>query len=212
MRTHEFEANLGFSPERLPQVGSTNVEFLRAFVMQFNNIERLELRRYRRTPASLREDARCISMTRREFLGEELEKTIGKLKPTQNLSVSSRVSVMGMFEMHLPLVDLAIPKSAQAPKIIENEFRHYGISSITSGGTLFETDESYHFIGNKLFTNKEEWVNFMARCLLTRTTDKTSGWVADDRFIGHSLLRGYSVLRISANGYEDVPRLVQVIK
>ena len=56
-------------------------------------------------------------------------------------------------------------------------------------GFLLESGRSYHYYGLQLLAD-EEWPAFLGRCLLM------SGF-ADDRYIGHQLVDGHCVLRLS---------------
>lgn len=58
---------------------------------------------------------------------------------------------------------------------------------------IFETDHSFHAYGDRLLS-REKWMQFMGQMLLADQND-----VLDTYWVGHSLNKGYSALRLSAN-------------
>lgn len=85
------------------------------------------------------------------------------------------------------------------------------------GGFILETGRSYHFLRRELLT-PEGFIRFLGACLLTSiVTVRQNGpniheTIADYRYIGHSLSRGSTGLRITANGEKNtLPHVVKVI-
>lgn len=75
-------------------------------------------------------------------------------------------------------------------------------------GFVLASGRSYHYYGANLLT-QEEWVIFMAKCLLINSRDET---VINSRYIGHSLFDGYCGLRLtSSSGKPQVPYVVDVL-
>lgn len=74
------------------------------------------------------------------------------------------------------------------------------------GGVILETQNSYHFIGCKIF-KQSRFSEFMGRSLISSTVtiipdseERFHEHISDYRFIGYSLLRDFTCLRITTNG------------
>ena len=75
-------------------------------------------------------------------------------------------------------------------------------------GYLIQSNRSYHYIG-KYVTTEENFINFLGSALLFRHTDQT-GFVVDDRWIGHSLKKKFGTVRLGAkDGY--YPRVIREV-
>ena len=76
-------------------------------------------------------------------------------------------------------------------------------------GYLLQTNSSYHYIGLHL-TTEEHFRNFLGSALLFRGKEDTGG-VVDDRWLGHSLKKGFGTIRI---GKKDgkVPFVVREVR
>ena len=95
------------------------------------------------------------------------------------------------------MVDLICAPSAMNLDVVARLLRE-----IRQGqGFLLESGRSYHYYGIDLLSD-EEWRVFLGKCLLM------FGYV-DDRYIGHQLVDGHCVLRLSAGTLKTgVPRVV----
>ena len=68
-------------------------------------------------------------------------------------------------------------------------------------GCLLDSGRSYHYYGFRLLSGTE-WQIFMGKCLLMSS-------LVDDRYIGHQLVDGYCVLRLSSGNLKScVPTVV----
>jgi hypothetical protein len=115
----------------------------------------------------------------------------------QLLAVISKVSLGGGETGHIPMMDFMAPPSSKNQEVLTRLLRelHYG------RGWLLESGRSYHYYGDQILT-AEEWKVFLGKCLLM------SGYV-DDRYIGHQLVDGHCVLRLSAGKLKvSLPRVV----
>jgi hypothetical protein len=128
---------------------------------------------------------------------EELQLWAKRLTDGELLGLISRVELCGGRSAHIPMMDFACRPSAQNLASITHL-----LSEITKGaGFLLESGRSYHYYGAELLTD-EEWRRFIGRCLLM------FGYV-DDRYIGHQLVDGHCVLRLSAGRLKSrVPAVV----
>lgn len=83
---------------------------------------------------------------------------------------------------------------------IKNYFRRLAKSGVH--GFLFQTERSFHFYSLATFS-EGEWIRLMGKMLLFSGTDR--------RYIGHSLVSGFSTLRMTAGGIRKVtPKCVAV--
>jgi hypothetical protein len=113
------------------------------------------------------------------------------------LGICSTVELVGGGSAHIPMMDFMCDPSTRNAEALTHliEGLHQG------RGCLLESGRSYHYYGFKLLT-EEAWKVFLGKCLLM------SGF-ADDRYIGHQLVDGYCVLRLSAGKSKShVPTVV----
>lgn len=110
------------------------------------------------------------------------------------MAVTSLMSVKAR-QKYLFLLDCKTPVSDENEKELLGILRNAeGAMPALKDGMLLRTLNSYHVIGF-VPLEKDEWQAHMARAILLHT----SRWepVADIRYVGHSLERGYGSLRIS---------------
>jgi hypothetical protein len=135
-----------------------------------------------------------------------------------NVSLNSNVSLRNNDTAHLAIIDLAPPKSQENLTLIKDRFKEI-IEPSYGGGFFIETGKSYQYLGENLISNYLEWVRFMADCLLTSVVmDGQSDnldvhkVVGDYRYIGHSLRRNHTSIRLTTKGSKTfVPFVVDYI-
>jgi hypothetical protein len=113
------------------------------------------------------------------------------------LGLVSTVELYDGRSAHIPMMDFVCGPSAQNLTSITHLLKEMrkGV------GFLLESGRSYHYYGAELLTD-EEWRQFIGKCLLM------FGYV-DDRYIGHQLVDGHCVLRLSAGRLKSrVPAVV----
>lgn len=126
-------------------------------------------------------------LKREEITLDNINKIIGALNKETVLGIASKVKLNSQESIvHIPLMDFKCEISSQNLDKIKEFLR-----KVDQEGVILETKRSYHFYGFKLITT-EEWYRFLGRCLLF--SDFT-----DSRYVGHRLIAGFSVLRISEN-------------
>jgi hypothetical protein len=109
-----------------------------------------------------------------------------KLSDNKLLGVTSRVSLIGGGSAHIPMMDFMCAPSEGNLKMLTHLLRN-----LRQGrGVVLESGRSYHYYGCRLLT-EQEWTVFLGKCLLM------SGFT-DDRYIGHQLIDGHCVLRLSS--------------
>lgn len=101
---------------------------------------------------------------------------------------------------HIPMMDFCCEGSSDNLKKIREFLSKIG----QKRGVILWSGNSYHYYGVDLLTTKE-WLKFLGVCLLF------TGYV-DERYIGHRLLDGCGILRISSGGIKpEVPKIVSVL-
>jgi hypothetical protein len=108
------------------------------------------------------------------------------LRENQVLGLASSVSVVDQGSRHIPMMDFKCSPSTKNLEVLMLLLRKIGQRK----GYLLESGRSFHYYGMELLA-EEEWRVFLGKCLLM------SGYV-DDRYVGHQLVDGYCVLRLSA--------------
>jgi hypothetical protein len=112
-------------------------------------------------------------------IGRDLES--GKL-----IGVCSKVQLEDGQLVHIPMMDFLCRPSPENLDLLARL-----ITNLRQGpGYLLHSGNSYHYYGLRLLRSGE-WQAFLGKCLLM------SGF-ADDRYIGHQLVDGYCVFRLSS--------------
>lgn len=125
-------------------------------------------------------------LVRNEISAERLRAIAQSLRGQQLLGVVSRVSLAGGGSGHIPMMDFLCAPSTRNLDTLTRLLREIG----QARGFLLESGRSYHYYGVEILT-KDAWQRFLGKCLLM------FGYV-DDRYIGHQLVDGHCVLRLSA--------------
>ena len=126
-----------------------------------------------------------------------LLKTHCAVNPREDVfAVASKCTLRNGREAHIPMMDFAL-KSPEGREAVVATMK--GISP--GGGIVLQTENSYHFYGTELL-DLEEWLKFLGKSLLFQG-------VIDDRYIGHRLREGFSVLRLTRGPFHaDLPFVV----
>ena len=131
-------------------------------------------------------------------LPKRLEQIIRSLPDDRALGVNSRCILTNGSVRHIPMIDFNLSPSCDSlESIMHRDFREIGqnlkdigLENIGQRGLILESGASYHFYGFDLL-EEEHWIKFMGSCLLSLSPDH--------RWIGHCLLLGTNVLRISGS-------------
>ncbi len=118
-----------------------------------------------------------------EVTAENINRIINSLKEDVVLGVLSRVRA-GRNRAHIPMMDFDERKCEGRWDIIESFLR-----GIDQEGIILHSGRAYHFYGVHLLQERD-WLNFLGKCILSD--------LVDDRYVGHRLLDGCGILRISA--------------
>lgn len=127
-----------------------------------------------------------IKLPRDEVFAENLRSIAQGLKGKRLLGLVSKVDLVGEEFAHIPMMDFVCIPSAASLELLSRL-----LSNLQQGpGYVLESGNSYHYYASHLL-GEEEWRKFLGKCLLM------SGY-ADDRYIGHQLVDGHCVLRLSS--------------
>lgn len=139
---------------------------------------------------------KLVKLSRGELMvGKLLEMQRG-LSPHQLIGITSKVSA-GPEARHIPMMDFKCEVSDRNLRVLGDLLRE----SCVRIGFILTSGRSYHFYGRELLT-EESWRKFLGKCLLM------SDFV-DERYVGHQLVDGYCVLRVSASSMKPtLPRVV----
>ena len=110
----------------------------------------------------------------------------------------------GAKKFHMGQIDFLTDDESTAKDVCYNVAAKFGLPS----WILLHSGNSFHAYFGKRF-NVEEWHAFLGELLLQNTLDDS--YIIDSRWIGASLVRGYSGLRITANNeykFSKIPTLV----
>jgi len=154
----------------------------------------------------------CLELTREEIFNGKLDELIAGLEAGWDMGIRSLVTLKDGSFAHIPMMDFSLPKSPENIAIIKKRMRRIAGEE---RGLILESGKSYHYYGVNLRT-EESWREFMAKCLLTSVflgKDQPFLEIADHRYIGHSLIGGGCVLRITTNAERKfMPVVVDILE
>jgi hypothetical protein len=161
------------------------------------SIGNVVLRVYEHTPGVVPDDpehSTKIIYTPRDEVDGRMTDLYSVSGEGRGIAITSLVSARAQ-QMHLFLLDCALPvATANTLKLVKVLRAAKNSMAALSDSMLLKTQNSYHVAGF-LPLYQWEWAEHMGRALLLRTSDGQQ--VADVRYVGHSLDRGYGSLRIS---------------
>lgn len=200
-------------------IGFSTMECAREIVRLNPEISGLQLRAYYYIPDKPSgDDEPIFRLSREEFLeGTRVEEVLQRLGPEWNLALDSPVVLQSGETGHFAMADLAPRKSPESLVKVVGRIREIIVPQF-GGGFLLETRKSYHYLGTKILS-QDEWQRFLGFCLITSIVTVTPDDVpnqheviCDYRYVGHSLIRGSTGLRITTRGTKTFePRVVVVI-
>jgi len=115
------------------------------------------------------------------------------------MSILSKIKT-GNKIFHLPMMDFDCSPSQENLDKVTAFLRQVGQTK----GVILSSGRSFHFYGTALSSN-EDYLKFLGECLLF------SGFT-DERYIGHRLIDGCGILRISAGGIrQKTPTVVAIL-
>jgi len=128
-----------------------------------------------------------IELSRAQLLDGSALELQRQLVSRQLMGVTSSVNIDPKQRMHIPMMDFSCSPSEQRLGALRNMLREIG----QRRGFILESGRSYHYYGVDLL-DEERWRAFLGKCLLMKD-------FVDERYVGHQLVDGYCVLRLSAS-------------
>jgi len=137
-----------------------------------------------------------------------LNNILSKLHPEEEFACHSLVDVSGK-KRYIPLIDFSVENESLLPWEFINEKKE-----------LFDTDFYLFFSGRSYhgyfttFITYQKWLKFAGDLLLLNQPNSYPTEIIDSRWVGHSIINGFSALRWSSNTnkYLSEPRLTCMIK
>lgn len=200
-------------------IGLSTIECTREVANQNPNIAGFFLRIYNYIPDQTSGNERRVFVPRREFMNNFSPDSLLEEEPKDsNVALDSMVKLNDASLGYLLMADLAPNKSPENQEKIGEQIRKI-IVPYFGGGFLLETRRSYHYLGMNV-TDQEGWLDFLGRSLITSIVTKTPDdqpntheVIVDYRYVGHSILRRSTGLRITTNGSKTFePRSVAIIE
>lgn len=197
--------SLDANHEKESFIGLSTIELAKRLVSKNGDIQTLYLRPYSRPRQG--EEVQ-LPVPRERFLNldlTELHQWATRLGEGYNIALDSNVDLANGSPMHFAMLDLSIPQSDDNLQKTKAKFRELILPKFGEGFFL-NSGASYHFLGERLL-QLDEWQAFMGSALLTAIISMNQEGVnvvekrvVDDLYIGHSLVRGESGLRLTTNG------------
>jgi hypothetical protein len=138
-----------------------------------------------------RAERTMTSLSRCEVFPKYLYQIAERLPSGKLLGLQSNVSLASGAQTQIPMMDFMCSPSPRNMERLTRLLQSLGMGK----GFLLESGRSYHYYGTRLLT-ETEWRVFLGKCLLMTGC-------ADERYIGHQLVNGYCVLRLSSGRLKD---------
>jgi hypothetical protein len=152
--------------------------------------------------AAMRQDPsprRFTEISRHAALEGGLLKIQDRLGPNELLGITSRVRTKEGKQAQMPMMDFRCPVAEQNLNALAELLPVAG----QKHGFILQSGRSYHYYGNDLLFGDRLWVEFLGKCLLMKN-------FVDERYVGHQLVDGHCVLRVSSSSQKPlVPILVR---
>lgn len=201
--------------ETMIQIGSNCRDVLREIIFR-HSITMVDFRAYYYIPQRADCPRKPFLLKTGEGFESRLEEEIGQLQDGWDIGVYSNVFT-DKGKRHIPQIDFELPISPKSQEILIGILEEKIVPDF-GGGALLESGGSYHFWGTKRLlyprdwgTHFEiDWADFMGVLLLTSGHQTLN--LVDVRWVGYSLLRGATVLRVSAKTKQVLPHIVAIIE
>lgn len=173
-----------------------------------NGIDNVVLRLYEHTPGRTADDpenSTQLVYSPRDEVDGRMTDLFSVFNEGRGIAVTSIVSRRAK-QMYLFLLDCVLPVSnANTLKLLHILRAAKSDMNALSDSMLLQTENSYHVVGF-LPLYQREWTEHMGRALLLKVAGNQQ--VADARYVGHSLDRGYGSLRISDYMGKPTPNFI----
>jgi hypothetical protein len=165
-------------------------------------------------------DNQNFPIARSQLRKEEILRMCSVLPQRACLAVDSRVQTLSNERQFIPMLDFVCEKSEDNKRFLVELLSDLNrrVDIDIAGGFLLESYNSYHYYGGSPLS-LDKWTRFIGFSLLMHpplhymslAKRVHAASVIDVRHLGHSLIRGGSALRISANPDGQLPSVVAVI-
>ncbi len=143
-----------------------------------------------------------VYLKRKEILaGEMLENLITKLPADKAVGMKSTVS-LGKKQMraYIPMIAFQGPQTADFLCQIKADLKTIGQQK----GVILRVEGFFHYFGFELLRTRRSWEKFLGNCCLLDSVDR--------HYLGHQLVTGMGILRISPfKDKPDEPRVVELL-
>jgi hypothetical protein len=199
-------------------IGKSTLEAARFIVRNNQPIDAIYLRNYKYIPDQPSGQEPIIPIYRHSFLETDtVEKLCDHLSIGHNYALSSQVLLSGKHNANFLMMGMAPRKTEVSVEEMLVRFDEKIVPQF-GNGFLIETKKSYQFMGFNI-VDQNTWWNFLATCLVssnvTRTPDDQPNkheMFADYRYIGYSMLKRSTGLRITTRGSKTFePKVIAVI-
>ena len=196
-------------------VGLTTREVLRNLLEDSPEISGIQARIYFYISNEPSTHDKRLMLKREDFLQNKIvDELVSSLKDKENITLGSLIEFSDGGKGHVPMLDLAPVKSPETLEKVIKRLKEI-LAPEFGGGVILESKKSYQFIGLRVF--KENLFNqFLGRALITSIVTKMPEDmpnkhepIVDYRYVGHSLIKGATGLRITARGDKDfMPKVI----
>jgi len=201
-------------------MGKSTLECAKFVVGQNSSIESVIVRPYFYIPNKISEGEEKIKIEREHFLNSFNPNEILKTQTEgTNIALDSNLILRGGVEAYWPMADMAPGKTNDNLSKIEQRVGEI-LFSFTGATFLLETNRSYHMLGTNILNDKEKWLDFLGTCLISSIVTKTPDGqpnihevIVDYRYIGHSIIRRSTGLRLTTEGKKTVsPKVIAIVE
>ncbi len=153
---------------------------------------------YSYIPQTIKDEREVIRIPTESMLAQfaDINENLKKQSITKDIALNSLLEENEK-RVHLPMIDFDTDNPERVKRVIPL-MQKYDIPE----ALIFSSGRSFHLYGLSLL-GEEQWQKFMGDCILLNHELIGEEYhriqTIDDRWIGHSLIRGYSALRISSN-------------
>jgi hypothetical protein len=199
-------------------LGKTTLECAKFVVGQHSEIAGIIVRPYIYVPNQPSIGEERIVIAREHFLNSFDPNTMLIDRPDgTNISLDSRIKLLDDIDAYWPMLDLAMDKSDDNLRMAVDR-TETEMSGFTGRCFLLETKRSYHLMGINILENQGLWFDFLGKSLTANIVIKTPEGqpnihipYVDYRYVGHSIMRRSSGLRITTSGSKTFePKVVAV--
>ncbi len=187
--------------------GPDVVSVIKCIARENRTLASLHLAEYRYIPRMISQKGR-LKIRELSVIGKnDLGAILGLLE--DNLGSDWQLGLMSLARKrsgqccHIPQIDFVCKNTYENLAAIKACLKQ---NAYVEAGWLVDSGNSFHFYGRNLLA-PSDWQAFMGRCLLFNEEGKNP--IIDWRWLGYSLIAGYSTLRITESSSKREPRVIE---